>query len=485
MNSKTKLLKFLEFLKVFNFTLEERENKILVQQHPLSLIFELVDIDTYYFYIYYRTSSHYISGERTDLHDLIPVIIATGLRVITKTNYSLINIANEFSGIDSEIYSKYIIPSQPDGPIIRLINNEQFEEFKQYFMSVVMVILNIYSVMKHNPKSEYSFNYDSLNLQRWAEKINLSLNVKNTSYNNIYIKESINPNYLYYKNVQNGLTVVNSNVITDYLNDTTNSLYKYQTVEGLNCSLLISEQIKNVVYFDKLNQAQQILKNLDNFYAEKIIPFDNYCILIGTSNFVIFENKGDFNSFLSEKENIRQRHLKEVEILFNDLQIKWNITSLHDSEIFEDLILELLEKEKGILTAKKVAPTNQPDNGRDLIAYYTNQYTNAYETIKDKMDNIIQKKLIVQCKTNFIDSKKQSIGKNDVNIADTLMYYEPNGYLLVVNTQITRDLTEYLEKIKNRNQYYINWWNKNDIEKRLRENPEIINKYKQIVYYLV
>jgi hypothetical protein len=68
--------------------------------------------------------------------------------------------------------------------------------------------------------------------------------------------------------------------------------------------------------------------------------------------------------------------------------------------------------------------------------------------------------------------------------ADTIYDYKPNAYLLVVNSQVTRDLTEYFEKIRNRdNLHWIDWWNSFDIEERLRINPDIMSRYKSIIGY--
>lgn len=481
MDIKSELIEFFKFTEVFGFSITERESKILIQKHPISLVVERIEENAYYFYMYYKTSSWVIDGERTDIHELIPVIIAIFTRTIENINFSMINEANSFSGIETEISSTYLIPTQPQNSKFKLTTHKSFQNFKKIFMSIMYSIVHVQDFLQITCKNQFQESYDDEELINWYANINKIL--KTNSSHSQYIKRT-NPSYFYYRNIKLGLTIIKSKGITENLLATFNSKYKYKKVEGINNYLLINDTIKNVVYHNRLNLVKKTLKKLDNLKSNHIIPFDNFCILVGTEHFIIFTNYGGLNDFLNEKEKIRKRYLNETFNLFYEMPIEWSIKTAEDTAIFEDLILELLEKENGILAVKKVAPTNQPDNGRDLIAYYTEQYINPHIPVANIHTNIVHKQLIVQCKTRLNDSKKQSIGKNDVgSISDALFDYTPNGYLLVTNTQITRDLTEYLEKIKKRNTYDIQWWNRFDIEKRLRENPEIMTKYSQIVKF--
>lgn len=150
--------------------------------------------------------------------------------------------------------------------------------------------------------------------------------------------------------------------------------------------------------------------------------------------------------------------------------------------MFEDLVLELLNREPYIFSVKKVAPTNQSDNGRDLICEYNMRYNERQ--VEENESSTQVGKMIVQCKTNLNSSRRNSIGKSDVDIANTIFDYRPDGYMLVVNTQITRDLTEMLERQKDRKeQNIILWWNSFDLEERLRRNPDIFARYENIVGY--
>lgn len=187
-------------------------------------------------------------------------------------------------------------------------------------------------------------------------------------------------------------------------------------------------------------------------------------------------------SVAEEKELIRLRQQKEISLLFGDQKFEWNIIDRQASGEFEDLILELLYREPWVFSVKKVAPTNQGDNGRDLICEYNmlhheNRVSKGAESIK-------LGKMIIQCKTNLKHSKTTSIGKSGVDMPSTLFDYRPDGYMLVVNTQTTRDLTEMLERQRDRKeQNAILWWNAFDVEDRLRKYPDILARYRHIVDY--
>lgn len=200
---------------------------------------------------------------------------------------------------------------------------------------------------------------------------------------------------------------------------------------------------------------------------------------IGEEHIVFIKGNYNFDEFVKEKELIKQRHIRESSTLFKESSPKILISSQEDSVLFENLILDLLKRESYIFWAKKVALTNEADNGRDLICKFNLKHKN--QTVKEDEIEVDYKKLIVQCKTNFITSKKQSIGKSDVDIADTIFDYKPDGYMIVTNTQLTVRLTEYLETIEERENIYIDWWNKEDIEERLIRYPELVSKYDNII----
>ena len=415
--------------------------------------------------------SWHASGDRTDLNDITSVIIGIYLRFLSKTSFKFIDI--EHPVIDEELYGREIIPTQPMDCIIDFTNNNQMAYFEELILNFNLLNAMLFDIFEcfSDIKNECSYSNEELDI--W---VNLITQIIKSNELQIYNSKT-NPKWLYYKN--KNISIVKSKHLVDSLFHIYSN-NKIEPIEGINGKLFVDNNIKNIIYYKPYNLAKRILKNLEKNYLNSIlIPLENISILAGEENLIFFKNDGGFDDFIKEKELIRQRHFQETTILFKDNNISLEIHTKQDSNLFEDLIVELLKRENHIFWAKKVAPTNQPDNGRDIICKFNSKYKN--NTFEEDTQNIDYEKLIVQCKTNLINSKKQSIGKSDVDVADTIFDYKPHGYMIVTNTQITTRLTEYLETIEQREGIYIDWWNKEDIEERLLKYPELIHKFGDII----
>ena len=435
--------------------------------------------DNYFMYLYVRTHSSMASGDRTDIHEITAIIHAICLRYFSNISSTIIGESNSYSGIDEELYSVFVIPSQTKYGNIKL-NSDKEAEFIQYFLaSVYLINQQMCNIVNCLDKVEDNFSYSDEELLKWKNEINNNISNKHTCLFNL----RTNPKWKYYRNPKNGISVISSQHVANAIKNLA-EIYGKECIEfsGINGNLYIFNNLSNYISKYNIDSCKNIFpKEFCNDKSYALIPLENKSVLCGSQNIIIFNNNGTLDKFIEEKEKIKKRHIKESLILFSDKEIVWNITEKDHSAIFEDLILSLLNKEPDILFAKKVAPTNQGDNGRDIICEYNTNYLK--QTIEKGTPQINRGRMIVQCKTKMLNSKIQSVGKSNVDISDTIYDYKPDRYLLVVNTQITRDLTEYLEKLRYRGETDVDWWNSFDIEERLRKNPEIINRFSQIIRY--
>src|SRR5258708_2029962 len=78
----------------------------------IHLLVRLDENNMIQFYYFQRTSSWEYAGERTDLHDVIPLLFAAFLRRFNLCSSELIDICNPATGSDVEIYARYIVPIQ-------------------------------------------------------------------------------------------------------------------------------------------------------------------------------------------------------------------------------------------------------------------------------------------------------------------------------------------------------------------------------------
>lgn len=488
-----------ELSEALEYSFEERENGVIQIWHEYNHTFielknvynsfleyeninkcdlEDIDVNEYFVSIKFRFRDwHVFYGDRTDFNDITSIVVAIFFRFFfNKSSFEIIDIENDFTGIKEELYVREIIPYQPYSPFLNLKKEQDIEYLMSIISSLTVVIDDLCNIFNCFHNLEDNFDFEKKELLEWVDIISSSISTKES----VLYNSRTNPEWFYYREIDYGISVVKSKYITSFISKI-NEKNKIEILDGINGKLFIEDDIKNIIYNENYNRVNNILEKLEEKSLIKniLIPLENISILVGEEHLIFFRNDGYLEKFIEEKELIRQRHFEESQVLFKDNVVSIEINTKEDSNLFEDLIVELLKKESHIFWARKVAPTNQPDNGRDIICKFNSKYRNSvFDENEVRFD---YKKLIVQCKTNLKNSKKQSVGKSNVDVADTIFDYKPDGYMIVTNTQITTRLTEYLETIEERENIYIDWWNREDVEERVLKYPELIHKFSQIL----
>ncbi|MCA9457968.1 MAG: restriction endonuclease [Nitrospira sp.] len=468
-----------EALEPIGYQIRENDNLHFVISHCcIPYRIQLIKEEGFYYPIFY-CRTHFGLGERTDLHEILPMVAALFFRATGRSSFRFLGEHNEWSGIEDELYGTYIFPSQPLSERIRSTSTEDLDEFIGILIGLVIIQNNLIDFLDVTEGKKETYSWEGSELNSWVNKIKDILGCEiGCTYN-----ERENPTWYYFRSFSSGISVVKSKTIPRVIRKLYNKQKDtHECLKGVSSRLYLTGKIKNCVDNERYNLAATIINRLEGDSNIIVVPNENISFILGVKHIVAISNDGGISAFLDEKEKIKSRNARENKILFADKRMKWAIRTTSDSALFEDLVLELLAREPYILSAKKVAPTNQGDNGRDIICEYNANY-NELRVIRQQ-PSIEVGQLIVQCKTNLEDSKKKSIGKADVHVADTVYDYKPDAYLLVVSSQITRDLTEYFEKIRARdNLHWIDWWNSFDIEERLRINPDIMSRYESIIGY--
>ncbi|MDH4222048.1 MAG: restriction endonuclease [candidate division Zixibacteria bacterium] len=131
---------------------------------------------------------------------------------------------------------------------------------------------------------------------------------------------------------------------------------------------------------------------------------------------------------------------------------------------FQDMIRDILKEECFTIVSESGIG---PDQGKDLI-------------IKGKLKNTLEekeRKYLVQCKHKAKSSKNVS-EKEIGSIMDKISQHEVEGYLIATSTDITSGLQGVIDGInKNEKNYFVGYWSKNTIEKKLIEHPNIYLQY--------
>ncbi|NCG53446.1 restriction endonuclease [Serratia fonticola] len=439
--------------------------------------FFLKDIDNEKLFpvFYYRLQR---IEEVTDLHEIIPTILTAITKATGTSSFRFLGESNEFSGIDDELYGMYWFPTQPLNERIRKNSEQDFECLFKILMDLYMFHMYQGDILGGNNTEHEDFSFETSELNIWVSKIQKYIGEDESYVANV----RTNPNWFFFRSFTSEFSITNSPHIASVLKELATIIDADNVIDGVASKVEIYNDILTTIPFREEFFAREFLNSLADYSSVKVITQENQLVFISDQHILVRYCNCGVDSVANEKELIRQRQQKEISLLFGDRKFVWSITDRQASAEFEDLILELLNRESWILSVKKVAPTNQGDNGRDLICEYDMLHD---ERSKSKDDELFKRgKMIVQCKTNLKSSKKSSVGKSDVDVAGTIFDYRPDGYMLVVNTQITRDLTEMLERQKDRGeQNTIRWWNAFDIEDRLRKYPDILARYRHLVDY--
>ena len=426
------------------------------------------------FYFLQRTPDVVYQGDRSDAHVVLSLMFSSFLRIFDLgISSSLFDIPHPI--IPDEIWGRYIMPVQ--APILFGINS------KEKLIAVITKIISMTAIWREIlwenldcpcDKCVEEAKIDNTRRYEIPTEIETSVGLLYSS-DHINFGSRIRPNWDCYYDMDNEVTIIRSKSLSNYLRfilhfKTENT----KSIEGINGILLFDGEIKNFIDNHILKEFNKIikslLKNTTKIYYN-IIPLENMLITV-VENYIIALGRltGQYE-FKQEREQIRQRHNIESQLLFPVSEFEWLRPVCPDQ--FEGLIKALLEREPNVMKVRKPAPINQGDKGRDLLIEWN--VINS-SVISNEIPPTSLTRFVGQCKTG-----EKTIGKNKVqDIRDTLETHNSGGYFLAVNTQISAPLTEKLEELKNRG-FFVEWWNREDIESRLSNNQELIPLFPKVL----
>ncbi|MBL7682034.1 MAG: restriction endonuclease [Flavipsychrobacter sp.] len=427
-----------------------------------------------------KTTSWNYDGDRTDLHDVITLAFASFLRINRiGISFHLIYAMNSMGLIESEIDFTHCIGIQYNSKLIGDLNSPQLitiiEElllsvviFEEFFWKSVGCFCN--DCKKKSNLVEF-FNWKAP--PEFIAKINRIIPYNETRVNSCYRRH---PSWNYYRNFQEGIAVIENPELVGVIKSFLVNRAELKKVNSINGYMFISDSSNNYVNRNTMRLMTKYINNLEPVESAIYwIPLENQVIAFGT-NFMIAKNtKSGIEAFRVEKEKLRKRHQIESRLVFPPSTFIWN--EKINGKRFESLVKELMEKERGFSNVRKSGLTNEGDNGRDLIAQVSVREYGLVELENLKAKTSL--KIVIQCKAH-----NRSIGKALVkDIRDTIDLHESDGYFLVVSNYITSSLISHLESLKKA--YQVDWWTKDEIELRLKQNEEILLRYSDVLMPIV
>ncbi|HBG69677.1 MAG: hypothetical protein A2W93_12070 [Bacteroidetes bacterium GWF2_43_63] len=453
----------------FSFFIEEsNENsyRIFTGEIDGVTLFLNFNEDKLSFYFLVRTSDVVYSGDRSDLHIVISLMLASFLKIKANISCSIFDIAHPL--IDDEIWGRYIYPSQYEDSSINIL------DFIENLFSMLLEWRYSFWMLIGCPCQKCMEEENLINERDYYSESNLiGYTATITRYN---AGSRIRPSYSFVYDIDNDITIIKSKSLIDYLKRLM-TLFDYnpQKIRGINGDIYIDSTTYNFASHSALNEIANILTSIDRFQridVDSLIVIENFVISIGEDYIIAKSLSSGLDAFKLEKEFIRERHNLEASILFPIPLFEW-IENPCPAQ-FELLIKSLLERDVKVKRVRIASPTNQGDNGRDLIIDW--EIVEKNQTFNETKPPSRILKIVGQCKAS-----NTTIGKSKVqDIKDTIEYHDATGFFLAVSTQITNPLTEALEKL-NRKQLWTDWWNRDDIEFRLNQNQDLIPKFDKVV----
>jgi hypothetical protein len=453
-------------LKELNFTiwdhLLDSDQTLIIKTSEVSAFQVKLEFDKQYsrftVFIVIRTESSMFDGDRSDVTSLISFIASIYFKFSFRMKISLM--LNEHPVVENEIHSVLLILRES-----KFIENQFCSASVNDIIEVcLMVNMLEYFMCQHfnfGPNSNLVTDIDEKWVEKFSKLLKFTKNYANCSartneaYRCIF---SIKDGIIHYS-FDKSLSLYNKikeNYHSKSISGVENLLLK---IKGPFCNELVA------VDFSAISKLK-IIAEYSNDDSEKLyFPIDNCLIVLGKKTLTGIFCDCSTRVLATEIRNIKERQAIENEFLFEEKGFKWN-SRINDDE-FEKMIMELLYYEPGFWGIHKVGSTREGDGNRDLQALVT-----WIEKGKVKTD-----KVIIQCK-----AYQKSVGKSDIkDIRDTIENYTAKGFMVIASSRITVPLQDHLENLQSQKDYYIDWWNREDIEIRLRQHPEVLNRYSDIV----
>lgn len=289
---------------------------------------------------------------------------------------------------------------------------------------------------------------------------------------NYTTSKRIKPNWIYFSALSKGVTIVRLPKVRIRALETVLAFYRPNIVSGENALAVFANGIANGVPIKTFKLARRLLKKAgDPRDIPLILPINSHCIFLGDKTLIAIRENCGQEIYEEERKLFMQRRAYEDHVFFADSQIDW--LSPLDAGDFEDLCVDILRREPGVSLAKPVGGVNDRDGGRDILINWTIPRSHDESGKRESQ----RKQLLGQVKL-----RGRTVGKGDVqDIRDTLERHESEGFMLIAYPRLSAPLVDYLEHLKNRTNFVVSWWEKSDLENRLRRHPDIARRYPKLV----
>lgn len=460
-----------ELEKTFGLRPEPGEPYTLPQRMGLLTrpIIRPYDDDQVFVYFAFRTLSSDFVGERSDLHDLITLGIAAGARG-KGLCCEMVDEANPAIPELGEIYGRYLIPVQPLGPLFLSSAREQMEWVLLTMWRAEATVWK--AVGQPGPDGAQDFN--GFGSPDWVKRVRTAVR----QMGDALTYDRKNPTWSYFHSLRTRLTIASSRPLAHLVRQAASCqdiASRVTTSDGL----FVNEgSLRNFVSRSKVERAQRILERVDaQIELEELEPaiilLENRLLAANETHVVSIPAESGRDSFIQARRQLAVRHREEARVLSDPRPFSW--VDRVPAERFEALIRDLLAGSGKVAWIRSAGPTRDRDQGRDLVADWL--ITEPSGSVPEGSPPASTLRMVVQCKV-----RSRTVGKSDVHdVRDTVERHRADGFFLAVSSQLSGDLVTFLDGLRERADAFVDWWTRPEIEDELRRNPDIANRYQDIV----
>ena len=446
---------------------------------PFRLMNEPVQLDAGAIKVFWgvvSTTGDQFQGDRTDIHDGFSLMWGAVLRAFGLSSVWLIDEPHGF--VPGEIGARHLIFQQCPWNISR-VDFETAKNSMNAWSAYAFHLLD--DVFKWDRGSRIARREIAAVQQTeppdWADQICTYLRYPK----DVTISRRRFPLWVYFSSQKRGVTIIRMPKIRISFLKVALAPFAPESTKGEKAFAIFANGIPNAVPYTLEKRACKLLSLIGDQCQELlVVPLDSHCLFIGDRTIVALRGECGREIFEREREIWTKRRSNDNKVFFSDSVVEWKREKSPGD--FEDLCLELVKREPGVLRAKSVGSVNDRDGGRDIIIDWKipDRHANPLDaTFDDEFSSggTITVRVIGQIKIH-----EHTIGKRHVqDIRDTLERYGAKGFLLIAFPRISSALVDYLEDLRKRTGVFAEWWEKRDIEYRLRRHPDIAQRYQELL----
>ena len=425
-----------------------------------------------------RFSSWDIEWERTDVHDLLALLWAGYLRVRGFANASLISEPGFAS--ENEISARSIIPTELGSSF----QHAPTDTLRVILGQTSMDVRPIYDMLRSSVDVGDRFSSrGTFDEPGWMQGIRTLFPILEDGSFELQTRLD-GPIWTCLSHAQSGLTIAELPSQSIAYLRAAFGLHGISRFDTATCRAFKDENLRNAVDHRTLELISDALELIDGQSCRPtIVPMASHVLGIGRRSIIGIGGDFGYRAFGAEVARLEQRRQDESEFFKSDYECKWASNIADDR--FEAMVAELIRAERGVIWLRQVGGTREADDGRDFVAEWirppgTSFYSGiGSETGNDGSAPEMEKsrRVVVQVKL-----RSRGVSRSDISgIRDTVEHHDGSGFLLVAFPNVTSTLHQHLEKLRYRSAWSVDWWNRSDIELRLRRNSDVAARYPDVV----